>query len=265
LFLIGADQADGVYAHADRGQPVRDDTAHIFFLMWLALLEGGRREEAGDMAGAWPHYRAVLRMARLLSRRANVFERFSSNADLSGLRNRLRSWAADPKTTVPQLRAALDEVMAQGKAFDVDSFALKREYEEFMVLLEDPNSYLEHGQGDDLTYRFGDMQLPPDLSARVYAARRFWMREPERSRRVLRLVFANWLAQSEVSREQRPKPAAKSLVQVLVDKLALPFYHVGPEAPAGARSVAEANRRMACDHPRRPAPPGIAAAGSCSP
>ncbi|MGO9464373.1 MAG: hypothetical protein ACLQIB_25305 [Isosphaeraceae bacterium] len=232
--LMGADQADGIFvpgAHHDAG---RDDTIRVY-LTWLAFLEGGRREQAGDMTGAWTHYRSVLRMTSHLSRRVNFRERFSTNAKMDGLRKRLQSWAADPRTTIPQLRRALDELVEKGVAFEPDSFSLKRDYLEIMQLLDDPNGYLEHGQGDDLLYRFGDMQLPPDLAARVYAARRFLIREPDRSRRVLRLVFANWLAQSVIPPEQRPKPAVKVLTQVLVEKVALPIYPVSPEAPAGAR------------------------------
>ena len=195
----------------------------------------------------------------------NFRERFSTNAKMDGLRKRLQSWAADPRTTIPQLRRALDELVEKGVAFEPDSFSLKRDYLEIMQLLDDPNGYLEHGQGDDLLYRFGDMQLPPDLAARVYAARRFLIREPDRSRRVLRLVFANWLAQSVIPPEQRPKPAVKVLTQVLVEKVALPIYPVSPEVPAGARVRSPRNRGMARKHSRCPARARIPATGIPSP
>jgi len=125
-----------------------------------------------------------------------------------------------------------------GDPFDVSAFRAIRipdEQLEIMQLLDDPNGYLQHGQGLDLLYRFGDMQLPPDAAARVYAVRRFLIREPERSRRVLRLVFANWLAQSEIPPERWPKPAVKVLVPVLNEKVGVPLYPVGPEAADGAR------------------------------
>jgi hypothetical protein len=232
--LKGADQADGILVPGTLSDVDRDDTARVF-LTWVALMEGGRREEAGDMAGAWTFYRAVLRITSHLSRRANFRERFSTNAKLDGLRNRLQSWAADPRTTIAQLREALDELMGKGMTLDPDSFSLKREYLELKQLIDDPSGDLAQGWGNDLLYRFADMQLPPDLAARVYAARRFLLREPDRSRRVLRLVFANWLAQCEIPPEQRTKPAVKVLLQVSVDNTALPVYPVGPEASAGAR------------------------------
>ena len=49
----------------------------------------------------------------------------------------------------------------------------------------------------ELTYRMGDLQLPIDLSVRSLPAKRGLWREPERSRRVVRLLFANWLAHVE--------------------------------------------------------------------
>jgi hypothetical protein len=87
-----------------------------------------------------------------------------------------------------------------------------------------------------LIYRLFDMQLPPDAASKVYAARRFLWREPERSRRVLRLVFANWLASSELPLERRPRPAVKVVAQTFMTKLSLPLYAFGPEAPAAARA-----------------------------
>jgi hypothetical protein len=235
LFLMGAEQNDGIFgpgAARDAGR----DSMNRAQLGWLALVEGGRRAESGDMAGAWTHYRAVLRMASLVSRRMSVFDRFYTNTKLDGLISRLESWAADTRTTIPQLQLALDELTQKHASFDRDSFSLKREYVEIMQSVDDPDGEFEHGEYNDLLYRFFDMQLPPDAASKVYAARRFLWREPERSRRVLRLVFANWLAQSELPIEQRPKPAVRVLDQASFDKVYLPLYAVGPQAPAGARA-----------------------------
>jgi hypothetical protein len=234
-FLKGAEQTDGIYVPAAQSDRARDDANRVL-LTWLALLEGSRRQQAGDMSGAWTHYRSVLRMASLLSRRLSVMERWSTNLKLDGLISRMESWVADPRTTIPQLRSALDEVSGKEASFEFDSFSLKREYLEAMQLLDDPNGYLQQGQGNDLLYRFGDMQLPTNSAANVYAARRFLMREPDRSRRVLRLVFANWLAQADIPPEQRPEPAVEALVQSAWQKASLPLYALGPEAPAGARA-----------------------------
>jgi hypothetical protein len=80
------------------------------------------------------------------------------------------------------------------------------------------------------------MQLPTNSAANVYAARRFLMREPDRSRRVLRLVFANWLAQTDIPPEQGREPAVEALVQSNWQNASVPLYALGSDAPARARA-----------------------------
>jgi hypothetical protein len=64
MFLLGAEQSDAA-------NPAGDDTAGVYThsLITLAILEGSRRHESGDMAGAWDCYRAVLRTITHLRRR----------------------------------------------------------------------------------------------------------------------------------------------------------------------------------------------------
>ena len=75
------------------------------------------------------------------------------------------------------------------------------------------------------------MSLSPEMVGQLEAARRFLLREPERSRRVLRLLCANYLAQVETVGRQPRKQA------VLTVLTCVPLYPVGPEAPAGARAL----------------------------
>ena len=60
------------------------------------------------------------------------------------------------------------------------------------------------------------------------------MREPERSRRVVRLLWGNWLAHVE-SRDPR-RPVVRALLPGLTP-VSLPLYAVSPDAPAGARAL----------------------------
>ena len=62
LFQQGADQPDAA-------SPDGDSVVNGQRLTLLVLLEAGRREESGDMAGAWDCYRAILRMATHARRR----------------------------------------------------------------------------------------------------------------------------------------------------------------------------------------------------
>ena len=75
---------------------------------------------------------------------------------------------------------------------DWDSFAIKAGYLEMMRSLEQPvPAIMQQEVGWEYDYRLGDMKLSPDLAGSLDTARRFVLREPERSRRVLRLLCAN--------------------------------------------------------------------------
>jgi hypothetical protein len=67
--------------------------------------------------------------------------------------------------------------------------------------------------------------------------RRSLLREPERSRRAIRLLFANWLAQAEGPGRGRPKPDVFARFRGLASTARLALYPVDPGAPAGARAL----------------------------
>ncbi len=189
------------------------------------------------MAGAWDCYRAVLRMATHTRRRGSLRQRQDLDAYWNGfLQQRLETWAADPRTTIPQLRNALDDVLKSEPRPDWDSFAIKAAYLHMMRTLEQPVPLLTSEEiGWEYTYRLGDMQLSPDMVGYLYAARRFLLREPERSRRVLRLLYANYLA--HMQHPGRRKPAARARFHIAKQTCGASLYHVSPDAPADARAL----------------------------
>jgi hypothetical protein len=236
LFLEGAERPDGISRRPGEPPTLRhSEDLGPHYLALLALLEGGRRGEGGDMAGAWDCYRAVLRSAVLGARRGAFAERYFGTVRHGWLRNRLETWMADPRTTIPQLRTALEEAVKTRPRPEWHAFSLRMEYLDWMRQLETtkhPNSYALDW---DRTYRLGDMGLPDDVIASLYHARRFLLREPERSRRAIRLLFANWLAQAEGPEWQRRKPVVQATFRDATQTDRVPLYPVGPEAPAGAR------------------------------
>jgi hypothetical protein len=86
------------------------------------------------------------------------------------------------------------------------------------------------------TVRLGDMQLPADIIGYIEAARGFLFREPERSRRVLQLLCANWLAHVEHPEVRLRKPAVRAVLTAM-KPISLVLYPVSPDAPAGARAL----------------------------
>lgn len=248
LFLRGAECPDGISRRPGGTYSGRySDDLGPHYLILLTLLEGGRREDGGDMAGAWDCYRAVLRATVFTERRGAMDERFFAGVHQGWLRNRLDTWAADPRTTIPQLRRALDEAVESRPRPEWHAFSLKMEYLDWMRQLETIRHPDFYAIQEESPYRLGDMELPQDVNAALYHARRFLLREPERSRRLIRLLFANWLAQVEGPQGQGVKPAALATFRGLVNTVKLPLYPVGPEAPAGARALSprEAARWLA--------------------
>jgi hypothetical protein len=69
--------------------------------------------------------------------------------------------------------------------------------------------------------------LTPEQIRSISAAWRFWRREPERSRRVLRLIAANRLAYYDLPPEKRPKPDP--------NVSSCDLFSFGPEAAPKAR------------------------------
>jgi hypothetical protein len=239
LFIKAAERPDAMSEPIDaddpNNYPVEREGPET--LMWLTILEGERRGASDDPAGAWDCYRAVLRMTAHLRRRGRLTERRLIMNRHAGLRQALATWAADPRTTTQQVRRALEEMVERRPRDEWDAFALKREYLDFLRFLEGlVDSPLEQIE-EEMTYRVGDYQLPTELSVRLHRAKRRLRREPERSRRVVRLLFANWLAQVEPLGQRPRRPAVLARLRAVGQTSAVLLYPVGPEAPTGARAL----------------------------
>ena len=127
---------------------------------------------------------------------------------------------------------------------DWDISAIKYAYLEVMREIEQPMPLFVQQEMADWTFGLGDMALSPTMIDYLKAARRFLLREPERSRRVLRLLFAQYLAHLETRELPSRKPAVwarlswlSSTNPVTKSTIKVPLYPVRPEAPAGARAL----------------------------
>ncbi len=209
----------------------------IWEFSWLVLLEASRLEEQGDMEGAWTWYRALFRMKVHVMRRGSVFQRYLADQNCSSLRPQITAWAANPRTSVPLLRKALADILAGEPKPEWDAFSLKIDYLEQMHELDKEwgRAYWAVEEAQQVKI-FGE-DLPPNLAWLPYAAKRYLWNEPERSRRVLRLSFANWLAHAENSDPKLQKPAVRASFQETNRNTAVYFYPVDRRAPAVARKL----------------------------
>jgi hypothetical protein len=205
----------------------------------LGLLEASRLEERGDMAAAWDWYAALLRMRRHVMRRGNVDERLFAGLACQGLQPRIGAWANDTRTPPALIRKSLADAVADEPKLEWDEFSLKLQYLEFMSLLDRPDGWVQQGDDEAQKLRLGNLLIPPNLERSLYAARRFLSNEPERSRRLIRHAFANWL---EHTREQDPrkrKPAVMATYRRAKQFTTLCFYSVeqSTQAATGALSA----------------------------
>jgi hypothetical protein len=237
LFLEGAGKADGIARPPGQWYSVRYNFFDAISLIRLALLEAGKRQESGDMAGAWECYRAILRTTTHTRRHGSLMERYYANVQHDDLRSELATWTADARTTIPQLRRALDEAIASEPSAQWDAFSLKVEYLDLMRQLEEPVDIVHRGLGENPDYGIGDLRVPVDVGIYIFAAHRLVLREPERSKRVARLLAANWLAHVETPAPGSRTPALRVPFPPGIPRTRLPLFSVRADAPAPARAL----------------------------
>ncbi len=236
LFRAASERKDGI-PHPGFDQ---DNYYHQFVdgeFALLIFLEASRLEEQGDMEGAWTWYRSLFRIKVHVMRRGSALQRFLVDGACRDLRPRIAIWAADRRTTVPLLRKALADIQAGEPRPEWDVFSLKIDYLDQMHELDKEWGRACWSVDEAHHVKIFGEDLPPNLAWLPYAAKRYFWNEPERSRRVLRLAFANWLAHAENSDPQLQKPAVCASFREANRNMAVYFYQVDSKAPAVARKL----------------------------
>ncbi len=236
-FKDSAERPDGI-VHPGFGDEVQFHYLNIGQFAWLAHLEASRLEDQGDMAGAWSWYRALFRMKVHVMRRGSLFQRYVTDRNLSALEQRLTAWAADRRTGVPLIRQALDVILGGEPKPEWDAFSLRIEYIEKMRLLGQEWGWVQQGEDADQHVRIFGEDLPPNMAWIPYAAKRYLSAEPERSRRVTRLAFANWLAHVDDKDPAHQKPAVRAKWSSRNRGASVCFFPVNAQAPDSAKQLA---------------------------
>ncbi len=232
LYRQGTARPDALEpALAEKPDPPWNMT-HVFrTFQQLALLEASRLEEQGDTAAAWVWYRAALRATYHMGLRGTIITRLVGQSRASRLRQRFSTWAADPRTSPELIRHAIDDVNTCGSLIPSESYTLKAEYScvEFFFDEHPGRQLLIAKLNGTLDSR--GFQLDTDQIRALADGWQLWRRDRERSRRVIRLAVANWLAYYDMPPNRRPAP--DSQVSSPFD-----FYSFGHDAPATARALA---------------------------
>jgi hypothetical protein len=166
----------------------------------LALLEGSRLEEAGDLEGAWRMDRAALRASRHAGRHGGAIPNLIGSDCLKRSRPRVESWIDRPGMTVDLLRRAIADVETCRAMTSPASEMIRAEYYSAIDTVNNTEIWIKLGDSGPYSTTEWTNHI-----AGVRWARRFLRREPERSARVLRLVTAGYLAQCDRPKALRPK------------------------------------------------------------
>ncbi len=236
LYRRGTERPDALVLGPPAGAGSWEVVRTLISFHVLAQLEAGRLEQQGDRAGAWGWYRAAFRATHHMGLRGTLAMRGMAHRCHTELEARVAMWAADPRTSPALLRQALDDAVGFGAFVPSETYTLQAEYPELERLLgsrQNPGRYVPLMRLAPLLMRSPYFPQSRELLEAIADGWRFWRREPERSRRVLRLVFANWLAHDALPPERRPAadPGLSGFLE---------FYALGPEAPAGARALSPA-------------------------
>lgn len=200
LFLTGADRTRAVPGNgsgAPGGQPLRTHYG-LDQIARLVLLEGSRLEQAGDMEGAWKHYRAVARASRHVQAYGGVYERWLGQQLWQRAWGSIGSWAGRPGMTAPLLRRALADLFQVAKLTPPTSHLLRHEYVRLRGEMRQPQMQARWS----IDQRNDPEQWWRESPSLIWA-KHFLYREPERSLRVLRLIVAGELAQCDRPAQQR--------------------------------------------------------------
>jgi hypothetical protein len=219
-----------------RRGPLSGADEPYFELRLLARLNASRLEARKDMAAAWPWYRAALAATYDYGRDMEEFGRFHAQGTRTSIAIPINAWAEAPEVNAAMLRQALDDLISLQKRIPSDLSTFEAAYHRLMREI-DEGRWSSPRNAAPWTVGFGGYEVPMNLAEPWWWGRRFLDNEPERSRRVIRLAFANWRAQFAQPAELRPKPALKVVVKRDGSSSSIEFFPAGPNAPEAARRM----------------------------
>jgi hypothetical protein len=229
LWREGTDRPDALYHQTaqtalDTLLPLAQD---ISLLGRLAGLEGSRHEEVNEMAEAWRWNRAILRASRHVGKRGVIIERMIGASLHEQATRRILPWSANPRVDSALLRQALADTIAADTMTPPLSQNLKYSY---LIFLRDLNEL--RVLVDDIPLPGGtlgkwvEQRLPLRLRRGIKRTRLSLSNDDERSRRLLRLLLANWLPQVDRPESERAPVAIAGPT---------PIFAADPAAPVAAQ------------------------------
>jgi hypothetical protein len=223
VWRAGADRPESLFVQPE-DMTISTSPSTIQSLRHMAragLLEGSRREQAGDLDRAWAMYRAALRSSRHIEMHGVTVWRVVGRSMLAQAGMHVKRWIQDARVSTPMLRRAIADLGACAAMTPPASEIIRTEYFGTRHALSRPTRWIEWEIEDGMTDWHTHVPL-------VLAAKHFLRHEPERSLRVLRLIVAGHLAQCDRPPALRPKLVSTEFM----------IYAHGPVTPASVRALA---------------------------
>jgi hypothetical protein len=168
----------------------------------MVNLQALRLEHVGDFAGAWAWYRANLRASRHLGQDGHMADRIVGISLFDVASKQAIGWSVDPKVDARLLRRALEDVLALDALTPPNSDAIRNEYFWVMNTLDDPEM---RERFVSKPYSTDKVPTSRTMKERLAAHVAVLYHEPERSRRVSRLLISNWLAACDLPAAERAR------------------------------------------------------------
>jgi hypothetical protein len=229
LWFIGTTKDRAVY-HQPKDLRINspiDVTHSLRRMIRLCHLVGLRMEAQGDLEEAWGWYRAGLRCSRHCGSNGGFIDRLTGMALYHQMDRAIRAWADHPNQSPSGLRRALDDLIAIDAMTPTFAENLRAEYFAFSRFLDEPGLSMRKIRREIVEAKSVPGQSP--FAALMDEMKRQAFREPERSRRLIRLVWADWLSVAALPPGERPDRGHK-----------LPhgyFYEPPADAPAPIRGL----------------------------
>jgi hypothetical protein len=222
VWRTGADRPEALFVQPQE-MTITTVPSTIQSLRHLAragLLEGSRREQAGDLDGAWAMYRAALRSSRHFEMHGVTVWRVIGGSMLRQAGLHVKRWINDDRVSAPMLRRAMTDLGACAAMTPPASDIIRTEYFGTRDALSQPARWTEWEIEDNMTAWYNHVPW-------VLTAKHFLRREPERSLRVLRLIVAGHLAQCDRPPAARPKLVSSEFM----------IYAHDPATPPSVRAL----------------------------
>jgi hypothetical protein len=206
LWLEGTERPDSllVQPREVNGEPSHMSLIFLQHFTRLATLEASALEEAGDLEGAWRLHRAALRSSRHAGMHGGTINRYLGLNLLNIGRAGVGRWVEDPRVTPAMLHRAIADIDGCRRMTPPMSEMIRDDYFAVRSILDDSlqlRGFHRNGSEGEWAW-YNRFAVVPDT-------RRFLMREPERSVRVLNLMTAGQLAQCDRPQSARPKLASR--------------------------------------------------------